>query len=63
MNQLQFEMICKILQNGAPALANELCDALNTLVVDYNRLLSELQAMREATEEAKAGDTESENSK
>lgn len=63
MNQLQFEMICKILQNGAPALANELCDALNTLVVDYNRLLGELQAMREAAEEAKAGDTESENSK
>ena len=35
MSQEQFELICKILQNGAPALANELIIALDTLVKEY----------------------------
>lgn len=46
MTQLQFEMICKIIENGAPALANELCNALNDLVVDRNNLANEVEALK-----------------
>jgi hypothetical protein len=46
MTQLQFEVICKIIENGAPALANELCNALNNLVVDRNNLAKEVEALK-----------------
>lgn len=39
MNQQQFEMIVKIIEGGAPALANELCGALANLVNAYNTLV------------------------
>lgn len=46
MTQLQFEVICKIIENGAPALANELCNALNDLVIDRNNLAKEVEALK-----------------
>ena len=46
MTQLQFELICKIVQNGAPALAEELCGSLNDLVVDRNRLAEENERLK-----------------
>lgn len=52
MTQFQFDMICKIVQNGAPAVAEELCNALNSLVVDYNKTVEELRSIREAVAEA-----------
>ena len=53
MTQFQFDMICKIIQNGAPALANELCNSLNDLVVDYNKLANRIQSIRETDSESK----------
>ena len=41
MTQFQFDMICKVIENGAPALANELCGALDSLVRDRNQLAKE----------------------
>ena len=41
MTQLQFEITLKLIQNGAPALANELCGALNDLVNERNILAEE----------------------
>jgi len=53
MTQFQFDMICKIIQNGAPVLANELCGALNDLVVDYNKLVERIQSIQETDVESK----------
>jgi hypothetical protein len=41
MTQFQFDAICKIVEVGAPALANELCGALQSLVKAYNTLSEE----------------------
>ena len=41
MTQYQFDTILKVIENGAPALANELCNSLNNLVNDYNALRKE----------------------
>lgn len=41
MNQFQFDLICKIIETGAPALANELIGAMRGLAEDYNRLAEE----------------------
>lgn len=38
MNQQQYELIVKIITQGAPALANELIGALQNLVNAYNVL-------------------------
>ena len=43
MTQFQFELICKSLQSGVPALADELCDSLNDLVVDRNQLAAKVE--------------------
>ena len=51
MTQFQFDVICKLIENGAPALANELCGALNDLVVDYNRMAEQLKAAQEVIEQ------------
>lgn len=36
MNQFQFDMILKVIEQGAPVLYKELATALNTLVVERN---------------------------
>ena len=46
MTQLQFEIICKVIETGTPALANELCGALNDLVVDRNNLAKEVKMLK-----------------
>ncbi len=53
MTQLQFDMICRIVQSGAPALANELCGALNDIVVDYNNLVEQIRSIQETDDESK----------
>ena len=57
MTQFQFDIIYKIIQNGAPALADELCDCLNNLVISYNAAVQELNAIKE-TEEAHSTEKE-----
>ena len=56
MTQQQFEIICKIIENGAPALANELCNSLNDLVIDRNNLAKQLKEIQDS---AKQGEEKS----
>lgn len=39
MNQIQYEIIKKLIQNGAPALAEELLGALDAYINDHNELI------------------------
>lgn len=41
MTQFQFDMIIKVIERGAPALADELCTSLNDLVNAYNAIRNE----------------------
>ena len=63
MTQFQFDIICKIIENGAPALANELCGALASLAQSYTEIVAEntnlknqLEAINAPTEEVKTTD-------
>lgn len=47
MTQVQFDTIIKVIENGAPALANELCNSLNDLVNNYNTLRKEKEQQEE----------------
>jgi regulator of replication initiation timing len=51
MTQFQFDVICKLIEEGAPVLAKELCDALNNLVVNYNALVTENAKLKARFEE------------
>ena len=51
MTQVQFDTIIKVIENGAPALANELCNSLNDLVNNYNALRKEKEQQEEQQEE------------
>ena len=57
MTQFQFETIVRIIKSGAPALANELCEALVNVVeenANLRRILNESKkAETEETEETK----------
>lgn len=46
MNQFQFDLICKLIQNGAPALSNELIGALSNIVNEANALREANAALR-----------------
>lgn len=46
MTQFQFDLICKIIENGAPVLANELCSALDSFVRDRNTLAAENEQLK-----------------
>lgn len=39
MTQESYNMICKILSSGAPALANELINDLNNLIASHQKLI------------------------
>ena len=58
MTQFEFDVIVKLVENGAPALAHELCGSLNDLVVEYNKLRAELAARNQADAEATKADAE-----
>jgi hypothetical protein len=46
MTQFQFDLICKLIENGAPVLANELCSALNGLVQTCNNTIAENEQLK-----------------
>lgn len=46
MTQFQFDMICKVIEGGAPALTNELCGALANLVQSYNKVTAENEQLK-----------------
>ena len=63
MTQFQFDLIKKIIGNGAPALASELCSVLDSLVQDYAALNAENDELKARIEEltAKCEDEKSED--
>lgn len=50
--QETYNLIVKILQNGAPALASDLISSINFLISENNRLTEELRA-KEKVEDVK----------
>lgn len=46
MTQFEFDMICKIIQNGAPALASDLIGSISNLINDANALLKERDELK-----------------
>lgn len=50
MTQSQYDVLCKVIQNGAPALANELIGAVNELI---NQLGEAVKAKEEESKEVK----------
>lgn len=51
MTQFQFDLICNIIQSGAPCLAKELCGSLHNLVVNYNKACEELEKINAELEQ------------
>jgi hypothetical protein len=47
MTQFQFDLICKIITNGAPALADELCGSLDAFVKAYNGIVAENEQLKQ----------------
>lgn len=58
MTQFEFDVIVKLIENGAPALAHELCGSLNDLVVEYNQIKQDLAMRNKAAAEATKADVE-----
>jgi hypothetical protein len=54
MTQFQFDLICKIIDTGAPVLAEELCGALNTLVQSFNSTIVENETLKAQLDAVKA---------
>ena len=55
MTQANYDIICKVIQNGAPALANELIGAISNLITDANALLKERDELKAKLEEIENG--------
>lgn len=54
MTQFQFDLICKLVEAGAPVLAKELCGAMSGLVQTINNLVDENEKLKAQLEEANA---------
>jgi hypothetical protein len=54
MTQFQFDLICKLIENGAPALANELITALQGMVQTCNATAEENAQLKARIEELTA---------
>lgn len=52
MNQMQFDVIVAIIKSGAPALAEELVNALVNLVNSYNEQKAELEKLKSSEDSA-----------
>lgn len=53
MNQFQYDCIVRVISNGAPAIAEELCGALAGLVSERNEFKRQLDEIEESKENAK----------
>ena len=51
MNQNDYDLICKILENGAPALAGELINKLDNLITDYQNVRKRVESMSTTSED------------
>ena len=57
INQRDYDLICEILQSGAPALANNLIAKLSNTINDWQRLKKQTEDSNNAQSEVD-GDTE-----
>jgi len=46
MTQFQFDLICKLIDSGAPILSRELCGSLDALVKGYNAIVEENEQLK-----------------
>lgn len=53
MTQYQYDTIMKLIVNGAPALANELCSSLADVVNERNDFKAKLEKIKSDAENAK----------
>lgn len=60
MTQFQFDMICSIINSGAPALANELIGALSAVIKEANAVAEENVMLKEELERRDANCEDSE---
>lgn len=52
MNSIQFQIIVKIINNGAPALADELCTAIALVCDENEKLKAEIETLKMPTKPA-----------
>jgi hypothetical protein len=52
MTQFQFDLICKLVEAGAPVLSKELCEAMSGLVQTLNTLVNENEKLKAQLEKA-----------
>lgn len=52
MNSIQFQIIVKIINNGAPALADELCTAIALVCEENEKLKAEVESLKMSTNSA-----------
>lgn len=60
MTQFQFDLICKIIEQGAPVLADELRGALEAFVQSFNNLVAENEQLKTKLDSAHIVDTDTE---
>lgn len=53
INQRDYDLICEILQSGAPALANNLIAKLSNTINDWQRLKEEENSRKDALDTVK----------
>lgn len=51
MTQVELDIICKTIQNGVPALANDLLKSLQDFVVEYNDMKTQLEEKEDVQDE------------
>lgn len=54
MTQFQYDAIMKILQNGAPALCQELAQSVSQVITDNNTLTKEKEELTKKVQELEA---------
>ena len=61
MTQYQYDTIMKVISNGAPALANELCESIASVVRENIMLKDELSKLKDANVDENANVKTDEN--
>ena len=51
MSQYEYQLICHVLRNGAPAVANDLINSLNNLIAAYNTELNKAKDEKQKVDE------------
>ena len=57
MNQWMYDTMVAIIQNGAPALANQLIEGLQSLIKDYQEKSKRVEELEKEIENMKKTDT------